>query len=779
MRHLLISVTAALAIAGCAAERQDAGQTTSTPKQAAATTLPRTTAVPSVNQRSSFASRPDRGALLAYSRDRQTFRRGAHTYHAVDLSEAHALNAVAPGRSISLTTPSGENLQIAYQRHEESIDGNWTWVGKTREGYDAVITFGEKAVFGRISRPDTEPLRLTMAAGRAWMVETDPSRMYDGDTMRTSSDNDVLIPPNVAANIIAKKQAAAATSEAVPVKSTPATTVDVVLGFTNGLATRLGGTSQATTRLANLMALTNQAYVNSQVTSRVRLVHTLQVAYTDSNSNETALEALTGFTCTTSGCTAQTVPAELVPLRTARETYGGDLVSLLRPLLAPQHTGCGIAWLLGGGGFAIDASDAPFGYSVVSDGSDVDEGDGRTYNCRDEALAHELGHNMGQQHNVEDSGGDSGTHPYSYGYREASTTGFYTIMAYRLSNSSQFSINYFGNPSVNYADTGRPTGTANANNAASLNLSMPLVVQFRNAVVPFGTAVVDDMNGDGRSDILWRRPASNQTAVWQMNGAVQTGFTVGTGQAGYSIVGTGDFNGDGRIDILWDNGGTLILWTSNGGTGFTASNVTSYGDGWQYVTTTDANGDGRADIIWSKPSQNLIAYWYMNGAAISGTGILGAVPGSSIIGAGDFNGDGRFDLLWDNGGTLTLWTSTGTSFTSTQVAAYGDGWKPEAVADVNGDGRMDIIWRKLSTNQIAYWFMNGATITGSGVRGGLAGYNIIGSGDFNGDGRFDLLWDNNGTMYMWLSTGTDFTSSLVASYGDGWQPWRNALKRLP
>jgi len=777
MRHLLISVTAALAIAGCAADRQDAEISTSSAKQAAAPKASRSATVPVANTRQAFAALPDRGSLFSLSRDRQTFRRGAHTYHSVELSEAHALNAAAPGRSISLTTPSGEVMQVAYQRHEESVDGNWSWIGKTRDGYDAVITFGENAVFGRISQKGTEPLRLTMISGRSWLMETDPSKVFDGNTMSTAPDNDVLIPPTVASAITAKKAKAAA--EGVPGKAGPADTVDLVLGYTNGLVTRLGGASQATTRLSNLAAITNQAYNNSQITPRVRLVRTVQVSYTDSNTNETALEALTGYTCTTSGCSAQTVPAELVPLRDARDQYGGDLVSLVRPLLAPQQGGCGIAWLNGGGGFAIDNTDAPFGYSIVSDGSDVDEGDGRTYNCRDEALAHELGHNMGQQHNVEDSGGDSGTHSYSYGYREASTTGFYTVMAYRLSNSSQFPINYFGNPSINYADTGRPTGTATANNAASLNLSMPLVAQFRNTVVPFGTAVVDDMNGDGRSDILWLRPVSNQTAVWQMNGAVQTGFTVGTGQAGYSIVGTGDFNGDGRIDILWDNGGTLILWTSNGGTGFTAANVTSYGDGWSLATVADANGDGRADIIWKKPSQNLIAYWFMNGNTIASTGIQGAVPGSVIIGAGDFNGDSRFDLLWDNGGTLTLWTSNGSSFTSAPVASYGDGWKPEAVADVNGDGRMDIIWRKLSQNLIAYWFMNGATLIGNGVRTGLAGYNIIGSGDFNGDGRFDLLWDNGGTMYMWLSTGSDFSSAVVASYGDGWLPWRNALKGVP
>jgi len=60
-------------------------------------------------------------------------------------------------------------------------------------------------------------------------------------------------------------------------------------------------------------------------------------------------------------------------------------------------------------------------------------------------------------HNIEDASGN-GTHSDAYGYREASSSGFFTIMAYRLANSSQSGIDYLGNPAVNYAATNRPTG---------------------------------------------------------------------------------------------------------------------------------------------------------------------------------------------------------------------------------------------------------------------------------------------------------------------------------
>jgi hypothetical protein len=522
-----LSVAVALVVAGCSSEEValDASPTGVKPEAGAGQAI-RSLAMQR-RQKNPFASLPDRGALLAYDRSRVTANRGVETYYPVQLSEAHALNAAAPGRNIALQTPSGTNLSFAYQRMEEGLDGNWTWIGRTRDGLEAIITFGEDAVFGRIEQQGAQALQITMSAGQPWLVQGDRNRMFDGNLLRGGDRDDMLIPRDLAVAAAARKQTAAAAASPsaaggskageVGTKASAANTVDVVLGFTNGLVARFGSAAAVNTRLTNLIAITNQAYQNSLVTPRVRLVRTVQVAYTDTNDHEVALEALTGFTCTTSGCTAQAVPAELVPLRTARDQYGGDLVSLVRQLRAPEQNGCGVAWLLGGGGFSIDSTDAPFGYSVIADGTDVSETDGRTYFCYDISLAHELGHNMGQQHNVEDSDGNSGMHSYSYGYRESSTTGFFTAMAYEIDNASQFSITHFGNPNVTYANTGRATGTATADNARSLNIAMPLVAQFRNVVVPLGGSARNDFNGDGRSDIVLWNSSISYLAYWVMN----------------------------------------------------------------------------------------------------------------------------------------------------------------------------------------------------------------------------------------------------------------------
>jgi peptidyl-Asp metalloendopeptidase len=775
MRKLALTLTVALIVGGCSSESevaQDTAQTSANSKDI--TSLAQAPRLPT-GRKSSFAAMSDHGTLLAYDRSQQPLHRGAQTYHAVQLSEAHALNAAAPGKSIELPTPSGGMVHIDYLRHEEGLDGNWSWVGKTADGLDAVITFGENAVFGRIAQRDTEALRLTMSAGRSWLVESDPSKMLDGNLGRDSDASDVLIPPSVAAAVTAKKRSTAAMMAAGDEAASAANTVDVVLGFTNGLVTKYGSVANANTRLSNLVAITNQGYVNSLVTPRIRLVRTVQVSYTDTNSNDTALEAVTGFTCTTTGCTAQTVPTELVPLRTARDTYGGDLVSLVRPFQAPQHQGCGIAWLLGGGGFTIDNTDAPFGYSVVSDGTDVDEGDGRTYFCREETLAHELGHNMGQQHNIEDAGSppDSGTHTYSYGYRETTTTGFYTVMAYRLANSSQFSINYFGNPSVNYADTGRPTGTAAADNARSLNISIPLVALFRATVVPFGGRARNDFNGDGKSDIVMWNPTISYLAYWIMNGSVYTGAS-GFGVApGFTASTTGFLSAIPQTSLLARNTTTQTLYSYIwNGTTHAQGTIGGTPAGWDLIGTGDIDGDGKGDLLWRNPTTGNFAYWLMNGAVYLGGQTYSPPVTYVIAGVADFNADGRVDLLWNDPGTrnASIWLSTGTGFNVQQIGQYGTDWNMVGTADVTGDGKADIILRDNAKLYLAYWRMDGAVYQGSSAFGLASNRELFTTGDFDGDGIEDLVLSraSDRNLFLWRSNGTVFTEGVIGQYGAEW-----------
>lgn len=83
---------------------------------------------------------------------------------------------------------------------------------------------------------------------------------------------------------------------------------------------------------------------------------------------------------------------------------------------------------------------------------------------------------------------------------------------------------------------------------------------------------VNDFNRDGNLDLLWHNGTTGATQVWYMNGIVRTGlndFSPSLNVAdstGWRIVGTNDLNGDGKTDLIWHNGvsGATQAWFLNG-----------------------------------------------------------------------------------------------------------------------------------------------------------------------------------------------------------------------
>jgi FG-GAP-like repeat len=274
-----------------------------------------------------------------------------------------------------------------------------------------------------------------------------------------------------------------------------------------------------------------------------------------------------------------------------------------------------------------------------------------------------------------------------------------------------------------------------------------------------------DLNGDSKSDIVWR-DTSGDVAFWLMNGAaVSSTGGVGGVSTAWSIVGQRDFNGDGMADLLWrDTSGDNAIWFMNGTQVASSAGLGNVPSNWTVIGTGDFNGDGIGDILWEDSNGNL-AVWLMNSnATVLSSGGLGAVPPSvwAVAGIGDFNGDGRADILWrDTSGDTSIWFMNGTAVASSAgVGNVPITWSVTGTGDFNGDGIADIAWRDSSGN-MGIWLMNGASVLTTGGLGNLPiSWSMVQTGDYNGDGMSDLLWrDTSGNTAMWFMNGTTVASS--------------------
>eukprot|EP00752_Nemacystus_decipiens_P010085 g8987.t1 len=251
--------------------------------------------------------------------------------------------------------------------------------------------------------------------------------------------------------------------------------VDVMVLYDTVALESYTSADQLETRIADELSFANEATANSLVNVQFNLVHTGLLPYVVQSTNS---------------------PSELFILRqdtdvlALRNQYQADLVVVVGDFTDY----CGYAYI----NPDTQPEDETYGFSVLH------------RNCFDgRTLTHEIGHNMGADHDRFNTA--LTPTEYSHGLRYCaadSPARFRTIMSYRCSTntqegeSSSFAqqINYFSNPDVLYE--GLPTGTPTENVARTLRENMVAVSNFRNGDVdpppPTPAPVVEGSGCSGR-----------------------------------------------------------------------------------------------------------------------------------------------------------------------------------------------------------------------------------------------------------------------------------------
>jgi peptidyl-Asp metalloendopeptidase len=168
-------------------------------------------------------------------------------------------------------------------------------------------------------------------------------------------------------------------------------------------------------------------------------------------------------------------------------------------------------------------------------------------------------------------------------------------------------------------------------------------------------AAAADFSGDRKSDLVWQRLSDGLVEIQFLNGIQPVGGGLILNSPfdnSWQVAGAGDFNGDGRADLVYrrPSDGLTELQFLNGltpvGGGAIANNP--FDNSWQIAGIGDFNGDGRSDLVYRR-TDGLTEIQFLNGTNAVGGGVIAGNPFDSswqIVGTGDFNGDGTADLIY-------------------------------------------------------------------------------------------------------------------------------------
>jgi len=424
-----------------------------------------------------------------------------------------------------------------------------------------------------------------------------------------------------------------------PVSADGDTIVDVLVVYTAEARSAAGGTAAMQSTIAAAVAASNTTYSNSEINAQIRLVGSQEVSYTESGNFNTDLSRL-----------RSTSDGYMDDVHTLRDTYGADMVALF----INNTAYCGLAYVM-------PSLNATYSGSMFS---------ANYWYCTalNLTLAHELGHNMGAQH---DSGnaGSSGLYAYSYGHHfPQGSGGSRSVMAYNI--GGEWRRSHFSNPNVNYSGNNQATGTATANNASTLNDSMPFIAEFKDGTYSVsGTILLD--------------------------GSPLAGVTVDGGALGST---TTDSSGNYSLDGL-DNGDSYTLTPTLGSYSFSPESYSGT------IAATDVDADFTASNDTQAPAtpsgltatdgtstEGIMVTWNANADATSYQ--LYRSTSSSQVGSplgAEVSGVSYIDLSVTAGTTYYYRIAAINAGGGSSISSAESGWRATggSSTDTDGDGRTD------------------------------------------------------------------------------------------
>lgn len=231
-------------------------------------------------------------------------------------------------------------------------------------------------------------------------------------------------------------------------------TFDVLVVYTMAARMAAGGAAVIEAQAELAMAKANQAYHNSNIAAHGVIAGTTEINFTETGNYIADVSTL----------------RRDIGVQALRDSVNADFVSLFVSRYDNGHNFAGYAYIMQS--FSIQYEQLAFSIVQFHEAGITN------------LFAHELGHNMGCDHNIENAAGFQ-VERDAYGWHFSGRDGieYGTVMSYRGTPTYNFS-----DPAIYYQETA--TGVlGQANNAAVIRSTLPYFTRFR-PVVSSGTVAV-------------------------------------------------------------------------------------------------------------------------------------------------------------------------------------------------------------------------------------------------------------------------------------------------
>lgn len=375
------------------------------------------------------------------------------------LIEVHweALNK-GHNKEITLKLFDGKKVTAVRDRLDQPSPDSYVWIGHIRGTAGSAVTLSvvDSVLVGSITLDGYEQYRIADDGPGQILRQIDHGLITEVESI------DMVQPPSLPDG---------PTEEGAYCED--GSQIDLLVAYTKRARQQTGGTAAIRALINQRVSDMNSANANSRLGFRYRLAHTMETNYQETGDVAVDLPRL-----------KETSDGVLDDVAAARDAHKADLTSLIISE-AQLGSGCGMAYVMN----EMSTNFASYAYNIVA----LDYA-GNNLACNPLTLAHEFGHNMGNQHN-RSANSFPPLLPYAFGYQSPQQT-FRTIMAYNCPGGCP-RINQWSNPDISVA--GEALGISHdlassqsADNARSLELTARHVANFREnctaAVGPAPTA---------------------------------------------------------------------------------------------------------------------------------------------------------------------------------------------------------------------------------------------------------------------------------------------------